>query len=316
MHLKSKSNGAVSIGIVAFVLVIIVVGAGAGAYLVFEQGPTSTSTSTSATSSERSYSSSQTTTSTATSSTTSSGTSPLQLTTMTTSSSTTQACLNLTGSGFNSFNNQSLFSASNLFGNFTQMAIHEEQIVNGSMSENANISYSLVGEPVINGTIYYQAEFTISLVSAQINSTQTVTIWFLPNGTATKLTTGATTAGGTYASLEALSFDLPFTLLVEVGSIFNQTVISSSAFAVVNSSSVMLGSITVNETVYNFSTQFLNEQNNNCGATSQQPFSELLLGIGQIENSNQTIAVLVYETFATGGSNYTIDLQVTNLTRA
>ena len=199
------------------------------------------------------------------------------------------------------------------------MTLHEIQIVNGSTSQNANISYSLVGEPVINGTMNYLVNFDITLISPQINSSQSVSIWFLPNGTATKVTTGSTTASGQYASLEALSFILPFSVMMEVGSILNETTIPSSSYTVVNQTSVVLGSVSVEETVYDFSTQFLSEQNDYCGGsttTTQQPFSQLVIGMGRIANSNHIIAVLVYETLDSGGSNYTIDMQITSLTRA
>ena len=315
-------QSALSVGGVAVVLVVIIVVAGAGAYFALAQPSTTSSTSTSRTStpestlssSQNSYSSARTSFSTTTTDTTTESTSALSTTTATTSTSTSQSCLNLTGSGFN-FSNQSLFSVSNLFGNFTQMTIHE-QIINGSNSQDANLSYTLVGEPFINGTTYYQTNFTISYVSAQVTTTQNATIWFLPNGTATKLTIGPMTVSSSYASLEALSFILPFTLITEIGSLFNMSIIPSSAYSIVNESSVMLGSVMVNETVYNFSTQFISMENNNCGGTSQVPFYKLVLGMGKIANSNQTIAVLLYEEMNSGGSNSTMALQVTSLTEA
>jgi hypothetical protein len=214
-------------------------------------------------------------------------------------------------------NNSSLaFGLKDIFGNFTQISIHEVEVVNQSSSSNVNITYTLAGTPSINGSQYYEVNVTESAVSSQVSGVNSGTVLMLPNGTATRVMLSGTTFTGTFASLEGLLLMLPMFLITSIGSsLLNATLVPSSAYSVVNQSSVTVGLVNLNETVYSFSTQYLNVGSSNCGAVTQN-YTKLLLGLGKVGNSNSTITLMVYEAYSERASNYTVDLQITSLTRA
>ena len=187
---------------------------------------------------------------------------------------------------------------------------------NGSSTEGANFSYYVVGTPQVNGNGQYQVNFTADVVSGQISTNESMTIWFLPNGTATKLSTSSGNLTGTYANLEATVLFLPFSLMTNFGSVFNQSGVTSSSYAAVNQSIVTLGSVSVNETVYTFNSQYLASENSACASSSQQSLTSLSLGLGKVANSNSTIAVFVYIAYTSGNVTGTHELRITSLAKA
>jgi hypothetical protein len=73
------------------------------------------------------------------------------------------------------------------------MAIHETEVLNQSSTANVNLTYTVIGKPV-NSTTYYQVNYTEDVFSpSSTNGTLSGAIYFLPNGTATKLTIDAIT---------------------------------------------------------------------------------------------------------------------------
>ncbi|MDG6908704.1 MAG: hypothetical protein JRN20_23300, partial [Nitrososphaerota archaeon] len=274
---------AISAGIAALVVIIVVIAGSVGAYVVLTQSnlssrtstpttvPTFTSTSlTTATSTETSTSSTSSTSSRSPTSTTQVSTISQTFTTTsiltsastissTTSSTTTQSCTYSSATSQSANASLTAF-VPDLLGNFTSMTMESTEWVNGTVSSNLNSSYFLVGRPQVNGTQGYEVNFTDDIVSSQVTANQTGTIWFLANGTASEVDVGSTKFSGYYAALEGEALILPYNLIFQVGSEFNDTFISqlpSSDYTVLNQSSVMLGSVQANQTVYSFSPSFL-----------------------------------------------------------
>ena len=190
----------------------------------------------------------------------------------------------------------------------------QDKSTNGSSTEGANFSYYVVGTPAVNGTGQYQVNFTADIVSGQISTNESMTIWFLSNGTATKVATSSGNITGSIANAQATVLFLPFSLMANFGSLFNQSGVTSSSYAVVNQSTVTLGSVSVNETVYSFNSQYLATENTACA--SSQNLTSLSLGLGKVANSNSTIAVFVSFAYTSGNVTGTLELRITSLAKA
>lgn len=191
------------------------------------------------------------------------------------------------------------------------MSLHELEKVNGSVAESINSSYSLVGRPLINGSLYFQVSLNESIISPQETGTFPATIWFLPNGTATEMFVNGIKYAGATASLEGELLLASFVVILEGPNMLNQTGITPSSYSILNESSVMLGTTLVNQTDYQFSAAYLN--NESACSNSSTEYTELLLGIGRVPGLNFDIAILTYEAYSQSGSTYVDEIQVTSV---
>ena len=157
------------------------------------------------------------------------------------------------------------------------MSANELEKVNGSVSESVNAIYSHIGRQVINGSKYFQVGLNESIISPQETGNVPSTIWFLPNGTAAELTVNGVKYSGSFAALEGELLFAIFVVVLEEGTVLNQTGITSSSYSFLNESSVTLGTTIVNQTDYHFSTAYLNNQNACSGSSSNH--TDLIIGL-------------------------------------
>lgn len=281
--------------------------------------PSSVSSSSSAPARTSSVQTTSTTTTTPASSstttspqTTSSTTTSAQTTTITSSTATsstatnTQACSTTTSTATSTANEFGF--ALDLFENFTKMSMSVYQNINGSNPTMENISYSLIGRPFINQSLYFEINFTISVLQSQNITTLEGTAWFLPNGTATEIVTGGTKMGGLFASLEGLEIILPFSIVMVGQEAFGE--VGNAALTVLNQTTLNFGTVQIVQTDYNLSSYL--EAQNQCMAGIS--YSELILGLGSVPQTNFQICTYVYESYMLEGSSYVSAFRVTALT--
>ncbi|MHB8567215.1 MAG: hypothetical protein ACYC7D_12605 [Nitrososphaerales archaeon] len=185
-------------------------------------------------------------------------------------------------------------------------------VTNSSSPINQNISYSLVGRPTINGSQYYEVNFTQDLVASHVTRNLAGTIWFLPDGNATLLTEGSTKYTGSLASIQADAVMLPYTLVIETGYGFTSGALNSTEYTAINETTVTIGSVKLNQTDYQFSVASLNNESSCTGLT----YSDFILGMAFVPNANFAIALLLYEVFMQGGTTFAVSFSVSSFTRS
>ncbi len=202
------------------------------------------------------------------------------------------------------------------------MAIQEEEWVNGTVSTNVNASYLLVGRPQVNGTQGYEVNFTDYIVTSQMKTTESGTLWFMANGTASELVIGSSQLSGAFAASEGELLMVPFATVFEIGSIFNDTSIAQlppSAYSILNQTIVTLGSVQANQTVYSLSPDYIANQTaaeSACNPSSSGfSFTKFVVGISTVPGINFKIFTLSYTDFNSNASNYAVLLRVTSLNK-
>ena len=206
-----------------------------------------------------------------------------------------------------------------LLGNFSHMAVFEKEWINQTVSNNVNASYQLVGRPQVNGTQGYEVNFTDDVVSSEITANDTGTIWFVANGTATEMNLGSSQLSGYYAALEGELLMAPFDVVFEVGSVFNETTISnlpSSAYSILNETTITLGSLKANQTDYSFTSSFLDNMTASesaCTPLTGINYTEFVTGVSKVPGINFDIFTLFYTDGNVNGTSIGVFLQVTSL---
>lgn len=199
------------------------------------------------------------------------------------------------------------------------MAVFEEEWVNQTVSTNINASYLLVGRPQVNGTQGYEVNFTEYVVSSQMTTNETGTIWFVANGTATEMNLGSSQLSGAFAALEGELLMTPFDVVFEVGSVFNETMIASlpsSAYSVLNETTISLGSVSVNQTDYSFSPSFLTNMTSSeaaCTPLTGINYTEFIMGVSKVPGVSFDIFTLSYVNANVNGTSIGVLIQVTSL---
>ena len=329
---------AISAGVAVVILIVIIAAAGVGAYVVLSPGNSATTNSPPTTSSSTStFTTSSITTSVTSSSSPPSSTSSFTTTTTTSQFVTTSYTSSTTQSAAGSTSTQSCTTTSttsqstnttpisfvpNLLGNFSQMAIQEEEWINGTFSTNVNASYLLVGRPQVNGTQGYEVNITDDVISSQMKTNESGTLWFMANGTASELVVGSSQFSGAFAASEGELLMVPFATVFEIGSVFNDTSMAQlppSAYTIVNETTLSLGSAQANQTVYSLSPDYIANQTAAESACNPSPsgfsFTKFVVGISTVPGINFKIFTLSYTDFSLNATSYAVLLRVTSLNK-
>jgi hypothetical protein len=294
----ARSTKGVSASVVA-VVVVVVVAAGAGVIYYTPAGSSLLSTLQSEAGSGGNGQATNGSSSSLTASTTGSSSNASLVTTSTSGSGSANAgaCL-LNGTSLSS--NTSLLNgwvsaiakiakvnetANEIFGNFSQMAVSTNAIINGSAVGGTTVdSFSVVGRPVIGSSTYREVNFTLSGFGVSYKQTAL----FAPNGSATSVTSA--TLGnfkGSLAARQGQSLVSPFLYEFQT-SAYAKAIVASPDVVIVNESKVSLGPTSVDMTYYTLKSLPLTI----CGST----ITKALVGVGTAPGTNTPL--VLYETTA------------------
>jgi hypothetical protein len=220
----------------------------------------------------------------------------------------------------------------NLLGNFSQMSVENYLMLNStgpgshSLIESAeNLSYSIVARPVINGSEFYEVNITAPDSGGfPTVGPSTMTIFFLPNGTATEVIEGPFILSGENASLAGESFmEEYFATFMPDGQQFysitssSPSNILSSFFIPINSSIITLGNVRVNQTVYSLDQNFLRYLVG-CLGLNQSVLNQVTLqetyGAGPVLGRNFQIMTFTYESEATRNASMVMMMKILSMT--
>ncbi len=189
------------------------------------------------------------------------------------------------------------------------MTVSENQLVNNSFTFLTNASYTLIGRPLINGSMYFEINFTISASSQGTSSAGTA--WFLPNGTATAVyfqqgAFAGQTIGGLIAGEQGTGILIPY---------FYQVMARPASGAMtsleINQTTLNFGSVRIVQKDYNLTNSIIS------AAACQQPnehYSAYILGIGQVPGTNFQICTYAYEAITASGTSDAFTLRVLSFT--
>ncbi len=166
-------------------------------------------------------------------------------------------------------------TVTDLFGNFTQMAVTSNVI--GTIPLSTSSSYQVIGRPMVGSLEYYEVAFTTD--TSFLNESQTV--MFAPNGTATSVSS-PTLGNFTGASAQAMGEgDVSSFLIMLHSSVYAKAIQSDPSVAVLNSTTVSLGPTQVKMTYYTLKSP----PPSYCGTT----IKELIEGIGMVQKTGLTM---------------------------
>ena len=209
-------------------------------------------------------------------------------------------------------------TASELFANFSQMALSVEisspLLANLSSSLSGNLSssllepivqsYTVVGQPVVGSLKYYEVNFT---VGGPFPSSYLAL--FAPNGTATSVTSPALSFdfNGTEAAQFGPGLISPFLAELETSALA-KSIATVTEFAVLNETAVSLGPNSVNVTYYGMKSLPMTY----CGVT----ITSFVEGAGTVPGTN--LPLILYTSFQDSfqGGSTSLTTKIVSLTVA
>jgi hypothetical protein len=201
-------------------------------------------------------------------------------------------------------------TVSELFGNFSQMAVTSDIGTNMSLGTGVpttvltSSSYQVVGRPTIGSLQYYEVNFSTS--SLGFNVSEVVT--FAPNGTATSVTSPVVgNSNGALAESEAQGAVSTFLILFHA-SAYASSVASDPDVAVLNSTTVSLGPTQVKMTYYTQKSLPMTY----CGTT----LSKMVEGIGTVQGTGLTMMLYSQAQVTEQGTTLSVTTSVSSLTLA
>jgi hypothetical protein len=323
MHTSRK---AVSVGVVLSVIAILIVAAAAGVYLSLSHrsSPTTSgaSSSTQASSTVSSTVQTRTTSTSVQQSTTSlSETTTTSATAVVTTATATTTTTTIPPSTTNTQTSCPTSTATTqktkipnidrLFGNFSSMSVeYKFTETNSSGSPNSvsmNSSYIVTGQPTINSVQYY----VVSVNSTIGGSPQHLTIWYPPDGNATKVEENGYNFTGTQATDFAFAYMASFYALISFQTTQLNALLGSN-LKVVNQTSVTLGPTQMTVTTYE--PQTLPFKVNSCSFSAT--LNSLVLQAGTVPGTSFDLLTYIYENGVFQSANITFFFKVLSVQKA
>ncbi|MCL4518790.1 MAG: hypothetical protein M1587_06295 [Thaumarchaeota archaeon] len=271
-------------------MIVIVVVVAVGAYFALTLGSTVTTTPTSTS-----------TVSSTTTTTSVSETSSSTEHTTTTSSSSTQT----TTTGTTTESISYVESASELFGNFTQMKMRFDSIYHGDTS-NSTIEFVVLGTPIVNDTRLTEVNYTFTTVGSTGASNSTAVLYYDSNWNVTL----ATLDGQNFTGTVAAAFTNIYTgIFAAFFTVQNQYALNSYFYGqlqIQNTGPHTFGNTSMQVTTYTASNvQYGNET-----------ISTATIKIGSIDGTNFGMLVGLYVVGSDPTGPFTYNWQLVSATRA
>jgi len=207
------------------------------------------------------------------------------------------------------------YNPANLFGNYSKMTVS----LNDTYKDNSgvrhttavNISYDVLGQPLVNATLYYRVNVTEMVNMAGVQGAASFTFWFAPNGTLSLVQA----RGVNYTGSQTTKYELTFLIFQEIDASSNPTASGSLQQAYVhqlNTTMTMISGYPESVSYYVPNSVPFSE----CGTTST--VNSEVIGVGTISGSTNKLFVYLYGSETPFGAlnPTTILVKVTAVTKA